>query len=124
MSASGDDRLEDARRYLGADGIIWRSLAGTAIGSLILAWAAGVSDWIFLLIGGPSRFISGALAFIREGLVLLFQLPIPGLDSGFREARDELLAINAGPLTFALGVGLVVAWFWLVSVMIDRLEVA
>lgn len=122
MGASGDDRLADAERYVGRDSVVWSALASTALGSLILAWASGFADFLFQIFAGLSRVVAGPLAFIREALVRLFTIPVPGISAGFRAVREELPLVG-GPLEFALGVGLVVAWFWLLSTAFDRLEV-
>jgi len=122
MSA-GDDQLDGARGYLGEDGIIWRRLAGTAIGSLILAWASGFADFIVELFAGPARLVLGTFTFIGESLATVLRIGIPGLSAGFESARESLLGIGAGPLSFTLGVGFVVLWFWLISVALERVEV-
>ena len=119
----GNERFEDAERYVGRGGIVaWARLAGTAISGFILAWASGVASFFFELFQGPARLISGTLAFIREALVTLFTIPIPGISSGFQAVRRQVPVVG-GPLEFAIGVGLVVAWFWLLSTAFDRLEV-
>ena len=122
MSASDD--LEDAERFLWGDTAIvrWRRLASTAISGFILAWASGVAGFFFELFQGPARLISGTLAFIREALVTLFTIPLPGITAGFQAVRRQLPLVG-GPLEFTVGVGLVIAWFWLLSVAFDRLEV-
>ena len=119
----GNERFEDAERYVGEGGIVaWAKLAGTAISGFILAWASGVASFFFELFQGPARLISGTLAFIREALVTLFTIPIPGISAGFQAVRQQVPVVG-GPLEFAIGVGLVVAWFWLLSTALDRLEV-
>ena len=120
----GNERFEDAERFLWGDTAIvrWGKLAGTAISGFILAWASGVASFFFELFQGPARLISGTLAFTREALVTLFTIPIPGISSGFQAVRQQVPVVG-GPLEFAIGVGLVVAWFWLLSVAFDRLEV-
>ncbi|PSQ18178.1 hypothetical protein BRD02_01515 [Halobacteriales archaeon QS_8_69_73] len=119
----GNERFEDAERYVGRGGIVaWARLAGTAISGFILAWASGVASFFFELFQGPARLIAGTLAFIREALVTLFTIPIPGISSGFQAVRQQVPVVG-GPLEFAIGVGLVVAWFWLLSTAFDRLEV-
>jgi len=123
MSGSENDRLAGARKYLRGTRILWNRLVATAIGSLILAWATGFADAVFALFAGPARLVSGTLAFFREALVQLLRIPIPGVQSGFDAAREELLGLELGPLTFVAGVGFVVAWFWLLSIALDRLEV-
>ena len=119
----GNERFEDAERYVGRGGIVaWARLAGTAISGFILAWASGVASFFFELFQGPARLISGTLAFIREALVTLFTIPIPGISAGFQAVRQQVPVVG-GPLEFAIGVGLVVAWFWLLSTAFDSLEV-
>ena len=119
-----DERLQDAERFLKGETAIvrWGKLAGTAISGFILAWASGVASFFFELFQGPARLISGTLAFIREALVTLLTIPIPGISSGFQAVRKQVPVVG-GPLEFAIGVGLVVAWFWLLSTAFDRLEV-
>lgn len=123
MSGSENDRLAGARKYLRGTRILWNRLVATAIGSLILAWATGFVDTLGAWFGGLVRLVSGTLAFFREALVQLIRLPIPGLDAGFVAARRELLGLELGPLTFVAGVGFVVAWFWIISIALDRLGV-
>jgi hypothetical protein len=122
MSAS-DDRLEDAQSYVTESGFVaWGRLAVTAIVSLMLAWAAGVADFFFELFQGLARLVSGTLAFIRESLITVFSIPLPGISAGFEAVRQQVPVVG-GPLEFAVGVGLVIAWFWLLSIALDRLEV-
>jgi hypothetical protein len=123
MSGSENDRLAGSESYLENGRIRWDWLAGTAIGSLILAWATGFADVVFATYTGVARMITGIFAFFREALVQLIRIPIPGVQAGFDAARQELLGLELGPLTFVAGVGFVVAWFWLLSIALDRLEV-
>jgi hypothetical protein len=123
MSGSENDRLSGSESYLEEGRIRWDWLAGTAIGSLILAWATGFVDALGAWFGGLVRLVSGTLAFFREALVQLLRIPIPGVQAGFDAARQDLLGLELGPLTFVAGVGFVVAWFWLLSIALDRLEV-
>jgi hypothetical protein len=120
---SADD-IEDAERFLWGETAIvrWGKLASTAISGLVLAWASGVAEFIFELFQGPARLVSGTLAFIRSALITLFTIPIPGISSGFQAVRQQVPVVG-GPLEFAVGVGLVIAWFWLLSIALDRLEV-
>jgi hypothetical protein len=122
MSGS-DDRLADAREYLRGSRILWSRLAGTAIGSLILAWATGFADFVTAYFSGAARIVGGIFAWVRAAIVGVLRLGLPGLDAGFQAAREEILGLDAGFLTFALGVAFVVAWFWVLSVAADRLEV-
>lgn len=122
MSAS-DSRLEAAEQYVFGDRVLWRRLAGTAIGGFILAWASGVIATVGAWFDGVARLVAGPLAYIREALVLLFTIPIAGLRGGWSAAREELLATSLGPVAFVGGVVIVVAWFWLLAVLFDRLEV-
>ena len=119
-----EERLEDAERFLWGETAIvrWGKLASTAISGLVLAWASGVAEFIFELFQGPARLVSGTLAFIRSALITLFTIPIPGISSGFQAVRQQVPVVG-GPLEFAVGVGLVIAWFWLLSIALDRLEV-
>jgi hypothetical protein len=123
MSGTEEDRLADAREYLRGSRIVWRRLAGTAIGSLILAWATGFVDLVTAYFAGISRVVGGTLGYYRDALTALFRIPIAGFDAGFAAARADLLGLELGPLAFVAGVAFVIGWFWLLSAAAERLEV-
>jgi hypothetical protein len=121
MSASDD--LEDASRFISPNGsVYWGRLGVTAVVGLILTWLSGVADFVFALFDGPARLISGTLAYIRESVSLIFEIPLPGISAGF-EAVRETLPLVGGPFEFTIGVLLVITWFWLLNLVLERLEV-
>lgn len=118
MSASGTD----ASDFLRGNSVAWGSLGITMFISAMLAWFNGLAEFVFAVVTGPRRFIYGTLAFVREVAISIFTIPITAISEGFGAAAAELPVVG-GPFEFAFGVGFVILWFWLLGVVLDRLEV-
>lgn len=112
----------DAEDFIINGRVQWGELGITMFISAMLAWFSGFTDFVYEVVTGPQRFIEGSLAFVRETVLAIFTIPLSAISEGFDAAAEELPVVG-GPFEFALGVGITIAWFWLLLTILSRLEV-
>lgn len=119
MSASEDQ----AGRFVNPDGSVrWADLGITAFVGLLLTWLSGIADFIFALFQGPRRAVAGAFDLLSNAVAFVFQSGRGLVDAGFSGALREF-PVGLGPAEFVAGVAFVVAWLWVLTVALERLEV-
>lgn len=120
-SGSGSDDSDfSVTDYIDGGNVRWAALASTLMSSLVLAYFDGAIKVWSSIFEGAATLLSAGIGWFDETTTLLFSEPQNSLGIAWSTAAAQFPV--AGPLDFVLGVLLIMASWYVVRELAERIR--
>lgn len=116
------DQLAD--EFVSGTSVRVRSLVGTIVGGILIAWWSGAIQLLESVMSLGTRLITAPLASAADLLEIILMTPGDVLEAGWSSAAEWLSGLEAlGPFVFVIAIAIAFGTLWLLDETLEHMGV-